>query len=70
MKKILYFFIIISALASCDTPNNVIGNPQSATNTSGTTGSANMTEGNKADSKIIPGTPGDSTVTKKDSIPR
>lgn len=69
MKKILYFTIIIFALASCDTPNNVIGTPQSATNTSGTTGSANMTDG-KTDSKIIPGTPGDSTVTKKDSIPR
>ncbi len=70
MKKVLYSTIVVFVFASCDTPNNVIGTPQSATNTSGTTGSANMTEGNKADSKIIHGTPGDSTITKKDSIPR
>ncbi len=70
MKKILCFAIVIFVFTSCDTPNNVIGNPTSATNTSGTTGSANMTNSNNTDSKTTPGTPSDSSVIKKDSIPR
>lgn len=70
MKKILYTAVTIFIFAACDTPNKVIGNPDSTTNTTGTTGSANMTNATAPASQHTPGTPSDSSVTKKDSLPR
>ncbi len=72
MKKIFTSTLILISLAACDTPNNVIGNPSNATNTSGTTGSANMTKGSTtpADVRNPAGTPTDTVMIKKDSLPR
>lgn len=72
MKNILYSVAIIISLAACDTPNQAIGTPDPATNTSGTTGSANMTNGNNTPPVIKDqaGAPTDSTGAKKDSLPK
>ncbi|MEO5995882.1 MAG: membrane lipoprotein lipid attachment site-containing protein [Chitinophagaceae bacterium] len=71
MKKILYYAVIIFVLANCNTPNQAIGKPDPATNTSGTTGSANMTNGSNtaADVRNPVGTPTDTATIKKDSLP-
>ena len=70
MKKILYSAVTIFVFVACDTPNNVIGNPNSTTNTTGTTGSANMTNSTAPAVQHTPGTPSDSSAIKKDSLPR
>jgi hypothetical protein len=75
MKKTVLALVIMAGICSCDTPNNVIGNPNGAGNTTGSTGSGNMT--NNMDNsngvpvtKTTPGTGSDSTTAKKDSLPQ